>query len=361
MWGVFLKKVREICPLKILPSLVGTGICIAGLLVYPSYSASGMKNGLALLGENIIPSLFPFMVLSTYISQSSATEFIARLFDKPSRKIWNITGNGFIAVVLGLIGGYPVGAKTVAEFYSDGKLSQQEATKLMNWCVNPGPAFVITAVGTFMLNSSVSGVILYLSTLISSLVIGVFCRFFNNTDVLKEPRFTPKERGGSLLIKSVATGSEGMISLCGWVLTFSTVTSLMDAVINTDGLRLFLQCVAEVTTGCSICTRAHLPLPILSAVIGFGGFAVIAQVTPYLSKCGVSVKQFVSWRAINGALSASVCSAILRLFPQTATVFSPSVTNSPAPALSNGISVAFVLLLMLLVFIFEVDNKRKIC
>jgi hypothetical protein len=135
----------------------------------------------------------------------------------------------------------------------------------------------------------------------------------------------------------------------------------MDAVISTEGLRLFLQCVAEVTSGCGICTKAHLPLPILSAVIGFGGFAVIAQISPYLSKCGVSVKQFVSWRAINSALSATICSVILQLFPQTATVFSPSVTNSPAPALSNGISVAIILLLMLLVFIFEVDNKRKIC
>ena len=136
----------------------------------------------------------------------------------------------------------------------------------------------------------------------------------------------------------------------GSILSRSILPILLHPRIKTLWVRLLLQPIS-----------AHLPLPILSAVIGFGGFAVIAQISPYLSKCGVSVKQFVSWRAINSALSATICSVILQLFPQTVTVFSPSVTNSPAPALSNGISVAIILLLMLLVFIFEVDNKRKIC
>ncbi len=356
-----MKRARELYPLRILPTLFGIGICIAGLLIYPSYTARGIKSGLLLLGENIIPSLFPFMVLSTYISQSSATEFVARLIDKPAVKIWNINGNGLIAVILGLIGGYPVGAKTVAEFYRDGKFSQQEASKLMNWCVNPGPAFVITAVGTFMLNNTVSGIILYASSILSSLCIGIFTRFFNNTEVLKKPTLSKKESNSNLLIKSVAAGSEGMLSMCGWVLTFSAVASLTDAIISTEGLRLFLQCIAEVTTGCGICTQVPLPLPALSAVIGFGGFAVIAQVTPYLNKCGVSVKQFICWKAINGALSAFICSVILKFFPQSVAVSGSSYTHSPIPALSNGIYVALILLLMCLVFIFEVDNKRKIC
>lgn len=314
-----------------------------------------------LLGENIIPSLFPFMVLSTYVSQSTATEFLARLIDKPSRKIWNVNGNGLIAVFLGLIGGYPVGAKTVSEFYTDGKLSQQEASKLMNWCVNPGPAFVITAVGTFMLKNTVSGIILYASNLLSCLYISIFTRFFNSIEIPKMPCIQSKEKSSNLLIKSVATGSEGMLSTCGWVLTFSAVAALLDAMVTAKGLRLFLQCITEVTTGCSICTQNRLPLPAISAVIGFGGFAVIAQVSPYLNKCGVSIKQFVCWKVVNGALSAFFCSGLLRLFPRGIAVFSSTTHTSPVPTLSGGISVAIVLFLMCLVFIFEVDNKRKIC
>lgn len=332
-----------------------------GLLVYPSYTSAGIKKGLLLLGENIIPSLFPFMVLSTYVSQSPATEFMARLMDKPSRKIWNVNGNGLIAVFLGLIGGYPVGAKTVAEFYADGKLSQQEASKLMNWCVNPGPAFVITAVGTYMLNNTVSGIILYASNLLSCLYISIFTRFFNSIELPKAPCYSSKEKSSNLLIKSVSTGSEGMLSTCGWVLTFSAVAALLDATVTTKGLRLFLQCVTEVTTGCGICTQVPLPLPAISAVIGFGGFAVIAQVAPYLTKCGVSIKQFICWKAVNSALSAFFCSGLLKLFPQGIAVFSGSSQASPVPTLSSGISVAIVLFLMCLVFIFEVDNKRKIC
>ena len=361
MWGVFLKKTRDLYPLRILPTLIGIVVCASGLLIYPSYTSAGIRNGLRLLGENIIPSLFPFMVLSTYIAQSSATELMSKLLHKPASIIWGVNGNGLIAVILGLIGGYPVGAKTVAEFYTDSKVSQQEASRLMSWCVNPGPAFVITAVGTFMLRNTASGIILYASSVISSLCIGVFTRFFNNTEVLKKPQNTTGRNHGNLLIKSVASGSEGMISMCGWVLTFSAVTELLNATISTDGLRLFLQCIAEVTTGCGICTKNALPLPALSAIISFGGFAVIAQVSPYLAKCGVSVKQFVCWRATSAALSAFVCSVLLRIFPQTASAFAVQGTHTPVPALSNGIYVALILLLTCLVFIFEVDNKRKIC
>ena len=356
-----MKRIRELYPLRILPTLIGIGICISGLLVYPSYTSAGIRNGLKLLGENIVPSLFPFMVLSTYISQSSATDFISGLLHKPASKIWSINGSGIIAVILGLIGGYPVGAKTVAEFYEDGRLSQQEASKLMSWCVNPGPAFVITAVGTFMLKNTTSGIILYASSVISSLCIGIFTRFFNNTDVLKKPRFTQKISSSNLLIKSVASGSEGMISMCGWVLTFSAVASLLDAVISTDGFRLFLQCIAEVTTGCNICIENVLPLPALSAIITFGGFAVTAQVSPYLSKCGVSIRQFICWKSIGAALSAFICSGLLNFFPQSVSAFASQGTSTPTPALSNGIYIASILLLMCLVFIFEVDNKRKIC
>ena len=119
MWGVFLKKTRDLYPLRILPTLIGIVVCASGLLIYPSYTSAGIRNGLRLLGENIIPYLFPFMVLSTYIAQSSATELMSKLLHKPASIIWGVNGNGLIAVILGLIGGYPVGAKTVAEFYTD--------------------------------------------------------------------------------------------------------------------------------------------------------------------------------------------------------------------------------------------------
>lgn len=347
--------------LRLFPALTGIAVCIAGLLIYPRYTSQGIRNGLTLLGENLIPSLFPFMVLSTYISQSPVTELASRLLNKPARKIWNINGNGLIAVILGLIGGYPVGAKTVAEFCEDGKISKNDAAKLMNWCVNPGPAFVITAVGTFMLNNTGSGIILYVSSILSTLCIGFFLRFWSNAPTDTDRATEEKERGGNLLIRSVASGSEGMLSMCGWVLTFSAVAGLCDALISTEGLRLFIQAVAEVTTGCKISAGLSLPLPGISAVIGFGGFAVIAQVSPYLEKCGARIKQFICWRTVNAALNAFFCSQIVKFFPRSDTVFAPSAISSTNATFSHSVSAAVILLLMCLVLIFEVDNRRKIC
>ena len=144
-----MSKKRYISVIKLLPALVGVIISGTGLVMYPEETATGIKNGIILLGENIIPSLFPFMVLSSYVTNSQFIEILAKAVEKPSQKIFKTNGNAIITVLLGFIGGYPIGAKTASEFYTDGKLTRNEVQRLFCWCINPGPAFVINTLEPF--------------------------------------------------------------------------------------------------------------------------------------------------------------------------------------------------------------------
>lgn len=332
------------------------------LLLYPKNTAQGIRNGLTLLGTDLIPSLFPFMVLSTYISHSSLSQAAAQFLGKPARFLFKTGGNGIIAFILGALGGYPVGAKTVSELYTQGKITLNETERLFYWCINPAPAFVITAVGVFMLGSFSSGVILYCSCILASLTMGILCRFlsdgkktqFENTSESKKPQ-------KNIFVKSVSEGTEAMLAVCGWVLTFSAISSICEIFGKERTEVLFLKSVLEVTTGCKTAASNGFGVPVIAGIIGFGGFAVLFQVAAYADICGIQIKRLLCSRLINAAFSSLFASVLIKLFPQSQAVSVNLGGTSTSLLLYHSVPATVILLIMCAVFILEVDNRKKVC
>ena len=331
-----------------------------GLIIYPKNTAEGIKNGFLLLGNNLIPALFPFMVLSSYISQSTIAQAISKFFEKPFRFIFKASGYGVIAMILGCLGGYPVGAKTVCEFYESGKISRNDAERLLYWCINPSPAFLITAIGTFMLGDAEIGFILYFSCLLSSLTIGFFCRFLSSDEIYSVETRLPESKE-SIFVKSVSRGSEGMLGICGWILTFCVLASLCDALKLPYSISYIIKAVGEVTTGCKNAVSAGLSLPVIAAISGFGGFAVICQCASYSSVCKLKMKFLVCSRIINSALSAIFCSLLLKIFPQCENASVIISAGTTTFTLYHSISASIILIIMCILLVLEVDNRKKIC
>ncbi len=344
-----------------LPKIALILISLVCLLVFPKEIAEGVKKGLCLSGESVIPALFPFMILSAYISASPYSLYFSKKTDKFARSLFNISGAGLTAVLLGILGGYPIGAKTAEDFYMRKVLSKNDTHRTLSWCVNPSPAFVITAVGTFMLGNTKSGVIMYISILLSSFTIGLFMRFTGDKEeaVSFYDTITPID-SKSIFVNSVASASKSMLAICGWVIFFSAVCAGLDAVTDNKSFTLFVKALAEVTTGCENAVNEGISVPLICALLGFGGFAVIFQIAPYLQNCAYHIKLFICWRAITGALSAFYCSILLKIFPQTQAVSQTILSGSTEITLSHSIGASAVLLLTCIVLILEVDNKRKV-
>lgn len=347
--------------LKNLLSLVIVSAIAACLIIYPKDTAQGIKNGFLLLGNSLIPSLFPFMVLSSYIAQSGISQMISKFFKKPFQYIFKTDSYGIVPLILGILGGYPVGAKTVSELYTAGRISQNDAQRLLYWCINPSPAFVVTAVGTFMLGNTSSGVILYVSCLFSSLTVGFFCRFISDGKSSVVAEATKNTDGGNAFVKSVASGSEAMFSVCGWVLTFSVFAALCDALKLPPTLSCLIKSASEVTTGCENAASSNLSLPVIAAILGFGGFAVICQCGVYCVVCKTKTKFFICSRLLNSALSTIYCSFLLKLFPQCAEVSVVIETGIATFTLYHSLGATLILITMCILLILEVDNRKKMC
>lgn len=331
-----------------LPALLPAGLLLVLLLCFPADMARGVQDALTLCGTALIPSLFPFFVLCSFLVRSGLTDRLGAKADRAVRAVFRLPGEAAGAILLGLCGGYPVGMRMTAQLYAKGALTRSEAERMSLFCVSAGPAFVTGTVGASMLGSRSVGRLLFAAVTLSALTVGVLLRF---TDTPSVPRAAaPRQSSGMTrsLCAAVADAGASMLSVCAWVLLFSgvcRVTAKLPAALSVP-----LGCLLEVTNGCRTAVSLSLPLPLLAAILAFGGCAVHCQTLPDVTVCGVRLSRFFAFRAVHAALAASVCETLLRLFPQTQSVvllqngavLQPLSACAPASAALLATSAVFI-------------------
>lgn len=148
----------------------------AALLFFPDVSATAAREGVMLCLQTVLPSLFPFFVLSSLLVQSDVPRLLSRAMAGVMYPLFGVSGAGASALILGLLGGYPVGARTVAELYGRGEIAREEAEQLLAFCNNSGPGFFLGVCGTAVFGSARAGAYLYLIHVGAALVTGVLLR-----------------------------------------------------------------------------------------------------------------------------------------------------------------------------------------
>lgn len=298
----------------------------------------GVRDGLAVCGGTLVPSLFPFMVLCSFLVQSRWIDAVSRPFAWFSMRVLRLDAPLGGVFVLSLVGGYPIGSRMLAELVRQGRASPRTAERMLCFCVNAGPAFLITAVGARMIGSAKAGVYLFAAQTAASVALAALTAFFD------------KKRGQNAeepvclrpvlpsFVTAVKGTSESMLSVCGFVTLFSAIISLADI----SGLAALIKRllffvpepvtaaavngVLEVTLGCARCPdiEGGLSLLVACALCSFGGLSVMAQALFFFNGLSVSPRRYLLTRPVHMILSCSVLWLLLRLFPVSVPAFSPS-------------------------------------
>lgn len=280
------------------------------LLVKRTQVADEVSSGLAVCGEVLIPSLFPFMMLSSFAVKSGVFGSMNRIVSPLTQKIFRLSGECFSALFFGFIGGYPVGASIVSELYEQGKITEKDVRHIFSFCVNAGPAFIVTAAGEMMLGSKTAGVVMLVSVCLASVVTGVVYTFFKKKTEHGKITKTETKNLSQALVDSAFSSSQSMISVCTWVLIFSAFSGIIQSFIKNETILLIYTAFSEVTTG--IGSAAKLGgIPLASAVISFGGVCVMCQLLPTIKKCGVKASEYLAFRIVNAVLSFFTAKIIL--------------------------------------------------
>lgn len=332
---------------------------VALLFIFAKECKDGAVEGILMCMGVLIPSLFPFMILSSFMAENNISEILSPVFTPVSKLFTGLGGICFIPVMLSIAGGYPVGARAISALKSKGLIKDREAAQLALICCGAGPGFLVTFVGVTMLESKDAGIILLVSQIISILSLCVISRIgFSRKKEETAPAPLP---GASVSISEAFVGAvysavKSCGSMCGYVVLMSAVCNIITSGLGLSGvLGQFAVSTLEITTG--VYNLESTNLTIVSGLVGFGGICVHLQIFRELKGVSFSKSLFYVYRLLSAGISMLCTRVLLMLFPISTEVFS-SISEKPQLTFYSGLAGCMGLVLTSVLFIFSIRNKN---
>lgn len=121
-------------------------ILILEILMFPKEAMNYASIGITLWLNNMIPALFPFMVISGLIVQLNLVPYIIGLLHPVLHKLYHTNLYCEYTIVMGFLCGYPMGAVIVRDLLAQKQITPKQAEFLLSFCNNIGPVFFCSLV-----------------------------------------------------------------------------------------------------------------------------------------------------------------------------------------------------------------------
>lgn len=301
-------------------------LCALFVLIFASSQAiSCAAWGLRLCWELILPSLFPFFVVSGLLRLLGFPELAGRRLAEPARRWLHVSGEGATALLVGLTGGYPLGAAYLGGLQEQGRVSTDEAERLLGFCNNSGPAFLVGAVGSGIFGSARLGLLLYMShvlaALLTGLLLGTSRRPPAGRTALRPAPALPFSRALPEAVREAVLAS---LNVCGFVVCFSVFTGLQDSLgllpllaqrlsslsgWDVPSCRALLTGFWELGGGIGS-LRGLSPSPghlaLVAGLVGWGGVSVHFQTLSVLADSEIKSSPHLAGRIMSALLGAAL-------------------------------------------------------
>lgn len=296
------------------------------VIKYSNAAIDSVKSTLSLCAQTVIPSLFPFMVISELAVSLDAAKYLGKLLKPVFSPLFDLNEHGASAFILGALCGFPVGARTAAALYEQEKLNEKELNHVLCFCNNPSSAFVISAIGVSLFGSQSFGVALYVITLISALIIGSCLKFFyhkKNASTKEQEKITQKENilGIHVFTNAVADSAGAMLTVCAFIVFFSAFLGTLNAAFEPlsapDPVIAAVKGFFELTAGVthvSANLNGEGALLLCAFIVGWSGLSVHFQIMAICRNCKISFRPYFFAKAAQGGINALLTCAYLRIF-----------------------------------------------
>ena len=258
----------------------------------------GVRHGLNLSAKVLIPTLFPFFILSDYwISNYRANK--KSIINKLFQRTFGINGEGISAYVGSLLFGFPLGVKIACSLFDQDRIDDKQLTVLCGFSNNPSAAFVISGVGIGMLGSVNVGLKLFLCCVISSVACGIFFRYrCCNSEVSGFNSWQKFE-----LVDSIKRAGLTSISVTAFVTCFCTLITVISSFIRNKKLMAIISSLLEVCTAADLIVRLNSPIkiPLLAFALGFSGLSVHLQAFSLMPK-EASKRKYLAMKFTQGII-----------------------------------------------------------
>lgn len=271
-------------------------------LVFPNNVFHGAKMGLLLWFQTVLPALLPFMVFSDFMMKENITGYISNMVYPFFSKVFSISRKGSYAAVMGLLSGYPLGAKTTADLYRRKEISKREAQYLLTFCNNASPMFLLEYMGIGCMGAknplAVLGII-YLSALGSAVLSGL--RPKRKDFSQKECSLCEKEKKLGViqaLDESILDSFITITKVGGYIILFSILAKIVEDVFpSVWEIKKVSVGILEITTGGQMMKNASMNREVRNILLlglsAFGGLSSVAQTASVLNGTDLSVGKYM--------------------------------------------------------------------
>jgi len=318
------------------------------LVLFSKENLSATKSGLLLWANNVVPSLFPFFIATELLGYTNIISKMGKLLNPIMRPIFNVSGVGAYPLIMGIISGYPIGAKIVTNFRENNICSKEECERLLAFTNNSGPLFIIGTVGISLFFNSTIGILLFITHLLACITVGILFRFWKynknckntiNSHYSIDNKEITFSSLGEVLGKSISSATNTILMIGGFVVLFSVILSILEnsgfltffssllepffsflGVNYSQFSNSFIAGIIELTNGLKQITS--IPFKTLSVniilssfLLGFGGISILLQVLSIISKTDISIKPYIIGKILHGIFASIYTYIFISNFP----------------------------------------------
>lgn len=282
------------------------GLGLLALILDGQTALEGGRAGIDFCIRTVIPSLFPFFLLSGLLTDALSGSSLSML--RPLGKLCRIPQGAESLLIPGFLGGYPVGAQCIAAAYRAGQLPKEDAQRMLAFCNNAGPAFLFGMIASLFPHAALGWALWGIhvaSALLTALLIPGYP--VSRVNVVNDQK---RSVSGTL-----HASLQVMATVCGWIILFRVLIAFLKKWVlwafPVHYQTAFIGFL-ELSNGCyELPSVPDLGLRFLicSGILAFGGLCVTMQTVSVTR--GLSLRFYFLGKALQTLFSITICVGIL--------------------------------------------------
>ena len=294
------------------------------IITNPHRFTAGTVSGLKLFFFSVLPGLFPFMFLTKLLTEIGFLFKISKRFNKFSYKLFGTPGVSIYAMFMSILSGYPIGSKIISDLYEKHLITQKESQKMSVFCTTSGPIFVIGTVGIIMFGSVKIGIILYISHILSSILLGIIYNLLSkDKQQCKSYKNIIFQKQKNIFAICVNQTINSLFTVGAYITIFFLFAEILDTLgifnllinilsplsqicqISKNNLSGILHGILEVTMGSKTLSsnKTILSVSFCSMLISFSGISIIMQSMAFLKNAQIKTRNFILSKCVHSIVS----------------------------------------------------------
>lgn len=298
----YSKKTRSGNDYKKLMVMFAAWLLMAATLIWPETSAVAVRKAMEQWYYGVAPAIFPFILLLPLITCRESTYIYEKVFGRLAGILFGLPGSAAPAIVIGMAAGSPAGVIAAGQVAENAGLKQQQLLRIAGCMCGLSPAFLISGIGANIMNDPEFGRKLFLSQLITQIVMLAATRRVNGGCVVEKEDVKTEVQGVVAAVISVLT-------VAGYMVIFSVLAGIIGKVWK-ESSSVIVICILEVAMGvekiASIELEASTKMIGMAGLCGFGGICIFSQNTKILKKYGIKAVEYLPYKLISSISSAGI-------------------------------------------------------